>query len=367
MKKIITIICLLQALVPCIAQNRFVELDTIILYGIKIYDQGERLNPFSCQWQKSKNDEMFYSTPYEINSSGFGKTVYIAKDVEINGREGRYFLEKVNSGKLTLFYLSYKGKNFFIEKESSNLISIANKKSEFKEQLKEITEDCPEVADAVNFVRYNKKSMSHFVNRYEKCESRPFPHIRYGIKAGYEWNKIITPPFLEFHSEPYILKQFDYKYESVFSFGLFTDVPILMSDFSLNFSVNYSRNKYSYNNMMFDNYYEVFIKLSSLRMPVLLRYSLPTNKYRIFFQSGVIIEHNFNKESFTIKDNTLKEFEIDDTRFGYSLGTGCEYRITTRNFLFFEISFNQLYDIPHPVLYKTLKQRNILLSIGVNL
>jgi hypothetical protein len=261
-------------------------------------------------------------------------------------------------GKLTLFFIKNEGKHFFIEKDSSFLIKLP--KSTYKDQFREITEDCPEVFDAANFVGYNKKSFIRFIDRYEKCKLRPFPHFRYGVRAGYEWAQIVDPP--------QSLEQFDFKYEGAFTLGLFLDAPINVSDFSFNLGINYSRHGYSYSNLTQDADYDFVANLSSLKMPVLVRYSLPTNKYRFFIQSGGIVEYNFNKSAHlyqsAIRGNIItidrqKVFEINDFRLGFSIGSGFEYKVTKRNSLFFEFSFNQLYG--------DMKNSNILLTVGINL
>ena len=363
MKKIISITCFLLAVAPCMAQNDYIELDTTLILNVKIIDQGKRLNALSLLWQKGRNNEVRF-TPYEARLYTIGKKTYVAKDVEINGEENRFFLEKVASrGNLTLFFLKNEDNHFFVEKDSSFLIKIPNKKSneksEFKALLKEITEDCHKVADAVNFVGYNKNSLMRFIDRYEKCELRPFPHFRYGIKVGYEWSKIIVPP--------QSLEQFDFKYGGAFTLGLFMDAPINISDFSLNLGINYSRHGFLYNNLIHGIDYDFLANVSSLKMPILVRYSLPTNKYRFFVQSGGIIEYNFKKDAhlyessingniITINRTTMYK---NDSRFGFSIGSGIEYKITTRNSLFFELCLNQLYG--------DMRNRDVLFTIGLNI
>ena len=100
----IIIFCIIWIPVFCIAQQNYVELDTITYAGAKIIDQGKRLNALSCQWQKSKN-QAINLTPYEARSYAIGGVAYVAKDIEINGMENRFFLEKLTSGKLTLFFI----------------------------------------------------------------------------------------------------------------------------------------------------------------------------------------------------------------------------------------------------------------------
>ena len=338
--------------------------DSTTIIGAKIIDAGEKENSQFVSIKRRK-DIVIKLSPDEVQEYGFAdKRVYVSKEIHIDDTTKRVFLEKLTDGKISLYYYRGKSKLFVMEKDSSFLIAMpknkGNDNSAYKVQLKEITGDCPEVADAANFVGYNKKSLIHFFDRYNKCKLRPFPHFRYGIKAGYEWTKIIDPP--------QSFEQFDFKYGGSFTLGLFMDAPINVSDFSLNLGINYSRHGYSYNKLIQVKDFDFVANLSSLKMPVLVRYALPSNKYRFFVQTGGIIEYNLKKDAHwyesSIEGNIITieriaTFKIDDSRFGFSVGAGMEYKVTTRNSLFFELSFDQLYG--------DMYNRNILLIIGLNL
>ena len=100
------------------AQQGYIELDTIAYAGVRLIEQGKRLNAISLNWQKSKN-EVITLTSYEAWSYAINGTEYHAKDIEINGKEARFFLERMASGNLTLYFIQNKGKHFFIEKDST--------------------------------------------------------------------------------------------------------------------------------------------------------------------------------------------------------------------------------------------------------
>ena len=362
--------------------------DSVSRVGVRLINAGEKANSQFVHINTEKNAFVRLSPdevkeygfdkekgtriyPNEVKEYGFNKEkrsdkqVYVSKEIQINDKTRRIFLERLIDGEMSLYqYSGGKSKLFVLEMDSSLLIEIpknkGNEKSTYKALLREITEDCPKVAEAINLVAYNKKSMMRFIDFYHQCELRSFPHFRYGIKTGYEWSKIIA--------SKEILEQFDYKYERAFAIGLFMDTPIFTNDFSLNTGVNYSRHGYSYNNLISNKDYDFVANLSSLKMPVLLRYSIPSKKHRFFVQSGGIIEYNFNKNTLmyisTINGNviTIERAEIpefNDVRVGFSLGVGYEHRVTTRNSLFFELSFNQLIG--------GITNRDILLTIGINL
>jgi hypothetical protein len=188
MKKIIIIIIsFLLAATPCMAQNSYLEFDSISYAGVKIIDQGKRINALSCHWQKSKNN-LVKMTPYEVKSYAIGKAVYDAKDIEINGKEGRFFLEKMVSGKLTLYFIKNKGKHFFVERD--NVFSALTKcdasgKNHYRETLQALGDDCEYTDDFVKRTWYNRYYLKRFVKRYNDCEEIYRP-VRFGAVGGWD-------------------------------------------------------------------------------------------------------------------------------------------------------------------------------------
>ena len=364
MKQIISIILLLLIPLSIYSQigSDYYVTDTATVIGVRILDYGNKSN---CQFfyvQEEGEKVQFF--PDKIREYGLDNNrIYISKQLYVDNKLQYVFVEKISSGKIPLYYYRGKSELFLMETDSAYFVDISKKegkKATYKLRLKEITGDCPSAADAANFTRYNKKSMMRFMNWYEKCEARPFPHFRYGIRAGYQLYNLLDPP--------QSLDPFNIKYAGTFSFGLFMDAPIKMSDFSLNIGINYYHRGYTYNHLTPEVDYDFVANMSSLAMPVLVRYSFPTMKYRFFLQSGAIAEYNFNKDAYVyesfiygrnISISRTKAFTIDDARFGFSLGAGFEYRLTRRNYLFLELSMNHLYGY--------MKNRDILFTIGLNI
>ena len=337
--------------------------DTDTVVGVKILDYGNKSNCHSFYVEEENGKVQFF--PDKVKEYGCGSNrVYLSKILYIDNTVKRVFIEKLTDGKMSVYYYRGKSDLFIVEKDSSVFVAVPkkedNKKSTYKLRLKEITDDCPDVADVANFIGYNKKSFTQFAQWYERCESRPYPHFRFGIRAGYELYHLLDPPPS--------LKQFHIQYGGTFSLGLFMDAPVKMSNFSVNMGINYARYGYSYHhpaNNMDDDF---VANLSSFTAPVLVRYSFPSNTYRFFVQSGGIVEYNFNKDAYLyetyINGNVInisrkEAFIIDDVRFGFSIGAGAEYRVTTRNFLFLEISLHQKYG--------NMKNSDILFTIGLNI
>lgn len=364
MKQIISIILLLLIPLWMYGQWRdyfITATDTVV--DVRIIDSGDKKNCqfFKVEWGENDIRQMY---PDKVKEYSIGpQRVYISKLLVIDNTVKPVFVEKLTGGKIPLYYYLGKSALFFIEKDSSFLTAIPKKegkKKTYRQQLRNIADDCPEAAEAAAFTSYSERSLTRFIDWYEKCESRPFPHFRFGITAGYGFSRLLAPPS---SYEP-----IEMKYKGYYSLGLFMDVPLFPSDFSINAGMNYSRRGYSYNHPTQNTDYDFVANMSSVAMPVLLRYSFPADKYRFFLQSGGIAEYSFHKEAYLyqsvmngkiINISRTDAFTIDDIRFGFSVGAGCEYRLTRRNFLFFDLSFNQLYG--------NIKNRGILFTSGINI
>ena len=331
------------------AQGAYVELDSLSRFGIKIIDNGDIVNSRLCQIKNYKTIEEY--TPYEVKEYGLKDgRVYLSKEIQLSGSLKKVFLERLQNGKTNLFYYREKGiKTFYLERDSSLFLELPkhNKNEHYKELLLRFTKDFTNIACEIQHVKYNKRSLSKLINRYNNCVSKPFPHFRYGVNVGYKLTLLGISKDNSYED----LKSFDFNYEGSSTIGLFFDSPILISDFSIHGELNYSKLGYSYNTKLDDRDLDFVANLSSLNVPFLLRYSLPTNKIRPFVNLGGIVTFNVRNESLlnhiSISGNIIEINKatdnslIDDVQIGYSVGGGLEYIINSKRSLFFELRYNK--------------------------
>ena len=226
-------------------QNDYITIDNTISSGIKLIDGGDLINSRICQVKKGK--KIIVYSPYEVKEFGFKDgRVYLSKEIQIAGSSKRVFLELLHKGKTTLYYYEGKGiKTFYIEKDNTLFIEVPEQnssKEQYSEQLLNITDDCPNVSNACKLVNYNKKSISKLIERYNRCELKPFPHLKYGLLIGYEFSKLIPSD-----KQNNALGNFEYNYDGGFSIGIFLDKPISASDFSVHAELLFSKHGYSSN------------------------------------------------------------------------------------------------------------------------
>lgn len=329
-------------------QSDYFETDSLKSVGIKLIDGGEMINSQFCQVKK--RDKTIHFTPYEIKEFGFRDgRVYISKEINIDDSSRKVFLERLDKGKTILYYYKGKGiKTFFIQKDSTLFVEMPKKKSEdedYSEQLLNLTKDCSNVLDACKLVSYNKKSLTKLIYRYNKCELKPFPHFKYGFLLGYEFLQLI--PSGEQNNK---LGCFDYKYDGGFSIGLFLDNPVLVSDFSVHAELIFSTHGYSYNAQVDNKDLDFVANFTSLNIPVLIRYSYPTNKIRPFANMGLVGTYHIKNETLfyetTFLENTIEinnainNSMINDFQLGYVIGGGVEYKLNYKKSLFFELRYN---------------------------
>lgn len=334
------------------AQTGYYATDSTMSSGIKLIDGTDYDNSRVCKVKKGK--EIIKFTPYEISEYGFNEDrTYVSKDIYISDSSEKVFLERLVKGETNLYY--YKGKNiktFFLEKDSTIFIEISKKNNNgYKSILNEFTNDCNAVSNAIKLVRYNKKSLAKLTERYNNCELKPFPFLRYGVIIGYEIDKLIPNSNVEID----YLNEFSYKYESGYTIGLFIDNPILVSDFSFHAEINYSKQSFSYNIKEENKDIDLLINISSLSIPLILRYTYPSLKFRPYINLGGIFSYHFNN-----KINSLFEANIDDNiieinkisnstiydhQAGFNLGGGIQYSLDYRRSIFIELRYNKLYGI----------------------
>jgi len=292
-------------------------------------------------------------TPYEVTEYGFEHgDVYLSKEIILNGEKKRVFLKRLYEGKLSLFYYRDKGlRTFFIEKDSTLLMELPKKDTankNFRIKLLTYTNDCPFVENYLPFVHYRNQSLVEFVKRYNSCEDRPFQHFRYGLTLGYGYANLIQSTSTKNKK----IENLDLKYDGGFTWGLFTDLPIVNSNFSLHTELFYSKYAYSDSKLVDDVDMDLVINVSSVKMPIMIRYEKTGRKLCPFLNAGAILARNIQiddrlyeatKTDHVIQINENQDFSsIPVNQYGYTAGTGLEYRLNTRNSLFFELRYSKL-------------------------
>ncbi|MCT4685893.1 outer membrane beta-barrel protein [Vallitalea sp.] len=361
------IVPLLIVLLPIYSfgQSNYYVTDSLTIVGVSLIDGGDIVNSQLCQIEKYDRVEQF--TPEEVIEYGFKDgRVYVSKEVMINGVLKRVFLEQLVRGKKSLYY--YRGKKiktFFIQKDSTLFTEITKNgysKKNYSEQLISLTKDCPNVLNACKLTSYNKKTLTKLFQRYNKCEFKPFPHIKFGVLIGYEMVKLIltkekvyeVSKLIPSGKEENELKYFDFRYDGGFLLGIFIDKPISASDFSFHMELLFGKHNYSYNRVENDINFDFVTKFTSINIPIQLRYVYPSNKIRPYVNTGIVgmylvkNKYSLYKELLNNKIIEVENVEtkpmISNMQIGYVIGGGFEYNLNYRKSIFMELRYKSLYN-----------------------
>lgn len=353
------------------AQGEYFTTDSLTSYGLKLIDNGDLMNSNICE-VKIKDRIVKYS-PYEVKEYGFKDgRVYKSREIQLGDSSKKVFMECLTSEKTTLFYYRGKGiKIFYLEKDSTLFVELPKKyagKEIYAEQLSQITSDCFNVSDACKLVSYTKKSLSKLITRYNQCVLKPFPHFKYGFLVGYEFLKLNPSTEQNDH-----LEYFNYTHDGSLSLGIFLDSPIQASDLSLHAELSFSDHGYSYNHASTTEDLNLLVNISSLRVPVLLRYTLPNNNLRPYFNVGTQFSFNNKKESGLYKttfsenmieiNNLLDETIISTYDMGYLTGCGVECDLDYKRSVFLEIRYGNQFSISDNIRNSNSM---VLISSGIN-
>ncbi|MBN2772890.1 MAG: PorT family protein [Prolixibacteraceae bacterium] len=354
------------------SQKGYYANDTLKAVGVDIADRGSILNSKICQIKNK--DTITEFSPYEIIEYGISEDlIYVAKDIFINDTLKRVFLEVLLKGKTTLYY--YRNENygtFYISKDSVTLIEVPekgnNEKQYYKSVLRDITSDCMEVSEAINLVKYNRKTVTELINRYNNCEDKPFPFFKFGVLGGYELSSLANPS----QATPAFLEYLDYQSNRFLTIGLFVDLPIMPTNLSVHIELYHSSHKFSETGIKNNEYYDLTANQNSIKIPILLRYTLNRGKTNPFVNAGGIFGFNYRNENAIYvtnsNNNNINIEKLDNTsaisqfQYGFSAGWGIEQKINYKDALFFELRFNKLFGLSK----NTLGNNEIQLITGIN-
>lgn len=353
MKKLYFYVFFLIYLLPILAngQTGYIVTDSSVVAAKIDTENGDSFNGSFCRVRNGRVWE--YYNPYLIKEYGFSDgRVFMAREVQLSGLSRKVFLERLQQGKATLY--SFKEttgvQTFFIEKDST-LYVIDKKIPEgisYKDKLLEITSDCKAVEDAIKVVEYKKETFTKLIKQYNTCEFAPMPHFRYGLTVSSSYLKLVLRSGNEF------LNYFDFNYVRGYTIGLFADKPIIASNFSYHVELYYSNHGMSYTKFVDTADYDFVANISSLKLPILIRYVYPSNKIRPFLNIGVTPSFGIKNETSSYKSvigkdgidvNKVDESSVlKSNQFGFSMGGGFEFRLNNKHALFIELRSNIYYE-----------------------
>jgi hypothetical protein len=338
----------------CTSQKDYIITDTSTNTGIQLVDAGDVFNGQFIQ--QFIRDTILRFTPRDCKEYGFEDgRVYVRKSIASADTQQLVFLERIVNGKATLYYYNTgHSKSYFLEKDNGLLVQLlipegAQQISQLPEAIISLTSDCQGFSEMAEDANYKKKSFTQLIQRYNQCMIKPFPHFRYGILAGMGLHKI-NPPDAALDDIPL---PFDYNYESAQVLGVFLDMPLNTSPFSIHVKAQYEDLHYSKTSNTDHDHYDMVVNISALQVPTTLRYTFPFRKFRPSMECGGMVTYYFDEEIsiyHSIITDDLVEIQhvfspayISEIMAGYVFGLGLEYTINLKHSISLETQYMKQY------------------------
>jgi hypothetical protein len=352
----------------------YVLKDSVLYVNVKVIESTDIENAEKCQ-VLIKNKVVEFS-PYDVSEYGFtnGKK-YFSRLIRYDTTEKRVFLEQLNKGKINLFYYKdRKGRKFFLEKDSGQIKEISKKTKldtslNYKTTITTLMEDCYYATEAIKYVSYNRPSLIRITGTYDKCSKRPFPFTKFGLITGFGGTKL-TSEVKTIYSTDNLLT---FKIDGSFYNGLFIDIPILSSYFSIHSEINYTQNGFVINKRTKDYEIDIIAKTHTLSFPLIIRYIYPFEKFQPFINIGGVynkyLKSNAQGRKTAFSDNIVEIGNfIDDViqfnqQIGYTIGGGLAINLNTSHSLFIEIRYYNTYETRS---WQSTKTTSAYLLTGIN-
>lgn len=327
-------------------RNSYIETDSMMTSGINLVNGSPHQNAqFIVEKRKTGENRYF---PDRLKGYGFsGGPEYISKSIIVNGQSKRVFLERIRKGRINLYYYTEKGfTTYFLEKDSTVFVEIPDR-YDFRVPIFENTSDFSWKANQVQMARYKRNSLEKLISIYNKGINRPLPYPRFGVTAGYSVMYLTVPDDLNVGQTDFL----SFTPGPSAQAGIFADLPVMMSDFSVNVGVNLSQHGFSANSVTAGSDVDVVVNLTSARLPVLLRYTVPALTWRPFINAGAIgswylkCKREIYESTFLENSIIINEVESSTVSsrvsIGYSVGAGLQYNLTPGNATSLEVRYSQ--------------------------
>lgn len=324
----------------------FLKNDSSFFFGSEVVDGGHLSNSRFCL-VKNGNEVIKY-TADEVLEYGFNNgRVFKSFSLYLNDKTTRYFLERLVTGKINLFYLK-ESKNseryYLTENSSTELIEIPDNKDETSLLFQRLVTDCPPATFNIKYIKKNKDNLIKYVRSYNNCDIRAFPVFRYGFTIG------ITTTMLSPVDKGSVYSIPEYTNLWSITLGASADIPVKTSYLSFHPEIYYKQigtaKAFKFENKDRD----LIINCSTITFPLLIRYSIPKDKISPFFQAGPVYSlairnkstlYGYESANNNIFINIINAPVLQSHMGGFAVGSG----IVSDKSWFGEVRFSRFYNL----------------------
>ena len=348
-KKIrLTLLLLLIIVGSSYGQNDFrsgfvITLDNDTIHGQVKYRSNSK-NYESCIFKGEKGEVEYY--PNQILGFGYNNDKFFSSQII-----ERFFVEVLVIGEISLYksrdkYHIKKDTSFFDIKSITEEVKIDGKigtkeTSRWRGILTYLISDClRNPSRLTSNIKLNEKSLTRLIVKYNKCTateltefkaSKPWTKFDFGVALGVSRSEITTDGSGSF-------SYLDDSYSSIDpSIGVLVAISSPRITEKIAFQGGLYFLKSSYSSLVelkgsSTQLHDTFIDLTTLSIPLSLKYSFPEKKYGFYLQGGINYDYHLNTGTRLLSEqikgnvvNTFPEssaFEVSDSQIGYWGGIG---------------------------------------------
>jgi hypothetical protein len=347
-KKIrLTLILLLIIIGSSYGQNDFrsgfiITLDNDTIQGQLDYRSNSK-NYESCIFKGEQDETEYY--PIQILGFGYNNDKFFSSQI-IEGT----FVEVLVLGEISLYrsrdkYHIKKDTSFFDLESIVEKVEIDGKvgtteTSKWRGVLTFLISDCLQNPSGhTSNIKLDEKTLTRLIVKYNKCKgthftefkaSKPWTKFDYGVTLGVSRSKITIDGAGSF-------SYLDDSYSSIDpSIGVLVAIssPRITERIAFQGELHFLKSSYSSLVELESptEYHDTFIELTTLSIPISLKYSFPEKKYGIYLQGGINYDFHLNSNTRLLSEqvngnvvNTFPEstaFEINNNQIGYWGGVG---------------------------------------------
>jgi len=367
MKRIYLFLLIHLTALTAFGQTGYYLTDSATSQGVMLVDAKREVNANFCQ-VKIKEDVVVF-TPYQVIEYGFNESgrVYESYEVVYNSVPARFFLERIVTGKINLYYLNSHGNiRFYIKNnKSTNLEEIPQNEKDCRTFLEKYVRDSPGAIGDLTHLKYNEYSLVQFLTNYLNGQNRPLPRFHFGFRLGLDATQF---------SPVYNLSTFteiDFETYRNLSAGVYMDLPIKSSPFSIAPELNYKENHFVKAFFVNKLEYDLIMNYSSLNIPVFLRYSFLNKKCSPYIQAGPLYSRTIRNATRLLEYNesendvaiVIKNAPVlSNNMGGFTLGSGIISNYGKKISLFGEVRYSQLYNLDKSSKNLTMSEFSLLLG-----
>ena len=313
----------------------------------KVDYRSNSKNYESCVITNKQGTIEYY--PNQINGFGYVNDKFFSSQIV----EGS-FVEVLVLGKISLYrtrknYLLQKGDNFYGLEYKKIEIEIDGKSwfvndNRWKGITSYLISDCLSNSNSqVSNLDLNEKSLAKLITKYNKCSEaeftefkakKPWTQIDFGLSVG------IGISSIKIGDESGTFSYLNESYSSIDpSIGFLLSIysPRINERIAFQSELNFIKSSFSALVELsgeHKEFYDTFIDLSTLSVPLSLKYSFPDNKYGTYFQGGVNYDYHLKGQTRLLSEkvygnvvNTFPEaeaFKIKSSQMGIWGGIGLQ-------------------------------------------